>query len=216
MHPCVQTQGLRLFPTFVITIAANTSVVDLQVIVNGTKAIISKRGEESDIDMIEPKATMEENAVEFVDDEIKVIVTGEDQNLSSFELYTTDENGENATLIASKTVSGVKSYTTTLEGKVETEFNKLHYIKVVVRDKSGNATELSSKVTDNTIRTEEDLVTFSNIVNGQNGETRKKYTKETVTLGRDLDLSTTRFNPIGMSGLKAVSYTHLTLPTKRT
>ncbi len=185
-----------------ITIAANTSVVDLQVIVNGTKAIISKRGEESDIDMIEPKATMEENAVEFVDDEIKVIVTGEDQNLSSFELYTTDENGENATLIASKTVSGVKSYTTTLEGKVETEFNKLHYIKVVVRDKSGNATELSSKVTDNTIRTEEDLVTFSNIVNGQNGETRKKYTKETVTLGRDLDLSTTRFNPIGMSGLK--------------
>lgn len=181
----------------VIIITPNTYIVDLQVIVNGTRAVISKRGEESDVDMIEPKATMEDNAVEFEDDKIKVTVTGEDKNLSSFELYT-----EDGTLIASKTVSGVESSTVTLEGTIETAFNKLHNIKVVVRDKAGNSTELSLEVTDNTIRTEEDLVTFSNIVNGQAGETRKKYTKEIVTLAKDLDLSTTRFSPIGMSGIK--------------
>lgn len=176
-----------------ITITPNTYEVDLQVIVNGTKAIISKCGEEPDVDMIEPIVTINKEDIEITNTKVRVTLTGEDKNLSRFELYT-----EDGTLIASKTVSGVESYEATLEGTISTQFNKEHNFKVVVKDETGNTTEKLLTVTDNVIRTSADLVEFSKLVD----ERKKNYAGETVTLVNDLDLSGIEFAPIGSTSIK--------------
>lgn len=181
-----------------ITITPNTDVVDLQVTVNGTRAILSKRGEEPDEDMIYPDVIVDEEAIEITADKnIKVTVEGKDKNLASFELYT-----EDGTLVASKKVSGVESSTVTLEGAIATEFNTTHNLKVVVKDSVGNVTETPITVTDNVIRSEDDLIKFSSIVNANSKADRKTYENEIVTLEKDLDLTGKAFIPIGTAGLK--------------
>ncbi len=174
-----------------ITITPNTSVVDLTVIVNGTTAVIAKRGEESDVDMVKPQVDIEK--VEFTNNNIKVTVKAEDNvELSEFKLYL--EDTETDVVIDTQEVSN-KEYTATLEGTITTEFSKTHKLKIAVKDTSGNITEVEKEVTNNTIETSADLVKFAELVNG-----RKNYKGETVTLAKDLDLTSTELKPIGKNG----------------
>ena len=185
----------------VITITPNTGIVDITVRVNGTIAIISKRGEESDADIVNPE-NVTLNA-EIVDNGIKLTATAEDSNLSKFTFYSVAEDGTR-TEIAAEAITGVTTATVEKVYVKATQFNEIYKFEVDVKDMFGNAATANAQITDNTIKTVDDLVEFSKLVNSSDSTIRNNYEGQTLTLAEDLDLADLgdgkTFNPIGSRG----------------
>lgn len=174
-----------------ITINPNTSLVDITVRVNGTRAIISKRGEESNQDITKP--VINKLDAEVTTSGFKFTVEASDANLESVTFYDKDKN-----VIATETIaSGVAKATVVKEYNKATTFNTEYTFYVEVKDKGGNIETQEIKVTDNIIKTEDDFIKFSKLVNEG-----KTYEDETVTLNmkssKDLDLTNnSELRPIG-------------------
>ncbi len=170
----------------VITIDPNMSLIDITVRVNGARAVVSKRGEDTDEDITLPKnVTLD---AELTLSGVELTASGEDRNLDSFIFYK-----EDGTEIARQTVTGTTA-TITKTYSMVSEFNKTYKFYVEVKDSYGNMTRADVEVKDNIIKTEEDLIEFSSLVNS--GTT---YEGEKVTLANDLDLTGLTFTPIGKS-----------------
>ena len=171
----------------IITIDPNMSLINLTVRVNGSRAVISKRGEASDQDISVP--TIKQVSGEVTSSGIELQAEVEDAELESVTFY----NAENDAVIYTQSVTGTSAKVSTTYNGI-TEFNKTHKLYVVVKDTSGNVARKEFEVIDNLIRNAQDLVTFSELVNNE-----KDYANEIVKLNADIDLSGITFNSIGKS-----------------
>lgn len=174
----------------VITVGQNTSVIDLTITVNGTKAVIAELGEEADEDIkIPTNVTLKS---EFVTEGIKLTASAKDNiGLNKFTFYA------DGIEIASKTVNSETEAEVDIVYKVEHEFSKVYNFKVIVEDTSGNkSNEVTKELEDYRIMDEDDLMKFAEIVNTK----VNNYEEKTVTLESDLDLEGITYTPIGENG----------------
>lgn len=170
----------------VITVTPNTSLIEITVRTNGEKVVISEYGKEPGEDIVLPKAEL---TAECTENGITLNVDAEDTNLAEIRFY---KDGETTPFEVETIEDGSTKVTITKDIEMNTVFNETYTFNVEVTDTQGNTTTVEVEVTNNIIKSEDDLMKFSELVN--NGKT---YKGETVTLSENLDLTDKEFVPIG-------------------